>query len=110
VTNPFTTQYLTVDYKNVFASVPPTTQTGEAYYIGRTAGLDRPTPYVKPFKGFSLVRGITAMALLVQKLPKRPADMATPSLKKRRIYRWTDYAAETQQVPFVRKEWWKIPL
>lgn len=103
VTNPMTTSYLTVDFKTTFAMTPVQAKmTGQAYSIGRVLSLTRPTPYVKPFKGFSVVRGLTAMALLVQKLPKRPADLATPPLRRRPIYRWTDYAAETGQVPYSR--------
>jgi len=99
-----TTLYTTVALKTTRASTNPTTQTGDAYSVQRTFGLSQPMPYLKPFKGFSLVRGITAMSLLIQKLPKRPADMATPSLRARRVYKWTDYAALVDQVPFVRKK------
>jgi hypothetical protein len=106
VVNPSTTTYTTLDYREEYRWDSPRRWAGQMYRIERVLSLGKPTPFIKPFKGFSLVRGITAMSLLVQQLPKRPADRATPSLRSRRIYRWTDYAAETGQVPYKRKPRW----
>lgn len=40
-------------------------------FFDRVYGLQGPTLYVKPFVGFSLSRGATAIALLIQQIPKR---------------------------------------
>jgi len=41
---------------------------GRLFKVGRSAGIARPTLRLKPFKGFSLTRGTTAISLLLQKL------------------------------------------
>jgi len=40
-------------------------------FVKRTLGITGPTLSMKPFKGFSVVRGSTAVALLLQFLPKK---------------------------------------
>jgi hypothetical protein len=40
-------------------------------FVKRTLGITGPTLAMKPFKGFSVVRGATAVALLLQFLPKK---------------------------------------
>jgi hypothetical protein len=49
----------------------PYMATGGGYQMTRTLGLSKPAFYVKPFTGFSVSRGATAIALLVGLMPRR---------------------------------------
>lgn len=57
-----------------YASYPKHTfriSNGYAVYMTRSLGISAPTPVVYPFKGFSLIRGLTAVSLLTQFLRGR---------------------------------------
>lgn len=70
VENPFST----VTYHTAFNyawSNYPWQGNGQCHYIERTLGLNRPELFVRPFRGFSVVRAATAMSLLIGFLPKK---------------------------------------
>lgn len=46
-------------------------QGARSVFVNRTLGVTGPTLAMKPFKGFSVIRGATAAALLLQFLPKK---------------------------------------
>lgn len=51
---------------------PWTSQQGaRSVFVTRSLGITGPTLAMKPFKGFSVIRGATAVALLLQFLPKK---------------------------------------
>lgn len=91
IVNPSTTTLTTVSMTGHYAWNYPRNESGTGMSIDRTLSLIKPTPYIRPFRGLSAMRGITAAALLMQKMPNRKADLATPSLREKRVYRWNDF-------------------
>lgn len=91
ITSPTTTTLATLTYTGKYKWDTIREESGEAFHLGRDLALNQGSLYIKPFRGFSVTRGVTAAALLMQKMPMRRADLATPSLRKAPIYRWNDY-------------------
>jgi hypothetical protein len=91
ITNPTTTTLVSETYQGMYKWDSNRSESGEAFRLSRDLTLSQGSLYIKPFRGFSVTRGVTAAALLMQKMPMRKADLATPSLRKAPIYRWNDY-------------------
>lgn len=73
--NPFMSVKCTNEMNDWYSWFPPGTNSlfanGRGYEVTRTLGLNGPSFYIKPFAGFSVSRGATAIALLLGFMPRK---------------------------------------
>jgi hypothetical protein len=92
IEEPYTTVYRVAVHQQLWNWPDfPRSGTGQGYTVTRTLGLQRPELFVRAPKRLSVTRAAVAVSMLIQQLPRRPADLATPSLAKRPIFTFDEY-------------------